>query len=290
MKTITDAINDRLFHLKNEKEMLSSRLTEATYNKYPELRRIDRDIFDVKTSRMICSIEHDTAPVAALNKREEDLQEERKKFLLDNNIPENFGEPQVRCDKCNDTGFTQTKDGKRVVCKICMKGALEEVFTESGLKDFGSYTLKSFEFDYFQDGKARQKTFNGIRDLIEGKKSDKLQLLTGGIQTGKTFLAVVSCKYAIARGFSSYYIKADSFGELSNSDIEEFKEYDIIFIDDYSADVTKIYKTATNLHNLLEARLASGKPTVIVSSSPLEILVSESDERVAGKLRLAGTL
>ena len=293
MKTINDAINERLSRLRNLKEMESERRVESVYRRFPELRKIDRDLIDVRTSRMICSIENDSEPLPALNKREEDLRAQREQFLKDNNIPVNFSEPAPSCAKCGDTGFVKAKDGRNVVCTACMQGALDEVFTASGLKDYSTYTLKSFDLNYYDkgsSGNARRKAFMGIRNLMEGKDMKKLQLLTGPVQSGKTYLAVICCKYAIMQGLSSCYIKADKLGELGNSEIEEFKSYDIIFIDDYSAEVTKLYRTATALHNILEARLAAGRATVIISSSSIEILVADSDERVAGKLRLAGTL
>ena len=179
------------------------------------------------------------------------------------------------------------KDGRKVVCASCMKDALEEVFNESGLKDFGTYTLKSFKLDY---NGSRASEFEGIRALIEGKSEESLMLLTGGVQTGKTFLAVVSCKYAIMQGLSAYYMKSDRAGDFDNFELDELKTYDLIVIDDYAGEVTKYYKTANALHTLLEARLASGRATIIVSSSSIDTLVAESDERIAGKLRTAGTL
>ena len=91
-------------------------------------------------------------------------------------------------------------------------------------------------------------------------------------------------------GLSAYYVKADRLYELSRADQDELKDYDFVVIDDYSPEVTRLDKTATALHSLLEARQASGRATVIVSSASLEVLVAESEERIAGKLKSAGTL
>ncbi len=287
MKTIIDAVNERLARLKNLKEMESDDKRDALYRKFPGLRKIDNDLIDVRTARMICSIENDKEPVPLLNKREENLIKEREDFIKEHKIPANFTQAFVVCDKCNDTGFVTTKDGRRVICTSCMKDALTEVFDESGLKDFQTYDIKGFDISYNSD---RNRMFKGLRSLMEGSSEKKLMLLSGAPQTGKTYLSVVACKYAILQGLSAYYVKADRLESFKYDDIDELKDYDLVIIDDYAAEVTRVSRIATALHNLLEARLAAGRSTVIVSTSPLEVLVSDSDERIAGKLRTAGTL
>ena len=289
MKTINEAISERLSRVRNEKQLDVNDMIERVYRAYPELKKIDCDLVDVRASRLICSIEQDDAPVAALKKREEELLTERKKFLKDNKIAPDFDKEKIHCDKCEDTGFTTTSDGRRVVCTACMKEALAETYNESGLRDFSSFTMKSFDLNYFKNDE-RKRQFEGLRKLMEGKTEKKLMLLNGGIQTGKTYLAVITCKYAALQGLASFYIKADTLMYLSREELEELKHYDIVIIDDYSAEVTLNNKTANTLHNLLEARLASNLPTVIVSASPLELLVADSDERIAGKLKHAGKL
>ena len=289
MKTINEAMGERLSRIRNEKQMDVNDMIELVYRKYPGLKKIDCDLVDVRASRLICSIEQDDAPVAALKRREEELLAERKKFIADNKIDPGFDKEKVHCAKGGDTGLTTSSDGRRVVCQACMKDALLEAYNESGMKDFSTFTLKSFDLNYYKNG-DRRRMFDGLRKLMEGKTDKKLMLLSGGIQTGKTYLAVITCKYAAVQGMSSYYVKADSLMYLSHEEVQELKSYDIIIIDDYSAEVTLNNKTANTLHSLLEARLAAGLATVIVSTSPLEVLVADSDERIAGKLKNAGTL
>ena len=270
--------------------MDASDRVDAVYRKYPELAKIDRDLVGVRTSRMICAVEHDKEPLPALEKREKDLLEQRQKFLKERGIPSNFEDMEVFCVKCGDTGYVKAKDGRDVVCTACMKDALEEVFPGSGLKDFATYTLKGFKLDYYQDNGARASAFEGIRNLIAGNSEKKLMLLSSGVQTGKTYMAVVSCKYAIMQGKSAYYIKADNIFRLSKEETEDMKEYDFVVIDDFSAAVTSYENSTSKLHEILEARLASARATVIVSSSSLDTLINDSDERIAGKLKFAGTL
>lgn len=290
MKTIIEANEERFSRIRTAKKLSAEENREITYKRFPELRKIDADIMNVRTSRMICSIEHDREPLPALDKMEADLYKKREQFLADNGIASDFDKEPVFCAKCGDTGFVKAKDGRRVVCTACMKDALEEVYEQSGMGDFRSYTLKNFDIGYFKDDGRRAAMFGNIRRLIEGKTDRKLMLLTGGTQTGKTYLAVVACKYAAIEGMSSYYVKADRLSRIPQSDLDVIKNYDLVVIDDFQAEVTADKWNAAALHTLLEARLASGRATVIVSMSPLEVLVADSDERIAGKIRGAGII
>ena len=97
-------------------------------------------------------------------------------------------------------------------------------------------------------------------------------------------------RWPCAPSRSAYYIKADNIFRLSKEETEDMKEYDFVVIDDFSAAVTSYENSTSKLHEILEARLASARATVIVSSSSLDTLINDSDERIAGKLKFAGTL
>ncbi|MCQ2516007.1 MAG: hypothetical protein MJ094_04010 [Saccharofermentans sp.] len=290
MKSIKEVINNKLASIELDKSVRTDDRIEATYNAHPNLRRIDIDIVNVRSARLISVMEGDQAPLPALNKREDDLREERANYLKANNIRPDFDKPWVSCENCMDTGFVTSYDGRKAVCMSCMMEAVKETFDESGMKDFDTYTPKGFKLDYFGNNK-RKKQYDGLRNLIEGKAdSSKVSLLTGGSQTGKTFLAVVSCKYAIFQGKSAQYIKADSVQYFTSEELDELKDYDYVVIDDYSSEVTLGYKSASSIHNLLEARSAKSKPTVVVTGTEKESLVANSDERISSILSRATVL
>ena len=56
MKTITDAINERLARTRNLKQMDAEDMIESVYRKHPKLSKIDADIIEVRSARTICSI------------------------------------------------------------------------------------------------------------------------------------------------------------------------------------------------------------------------------------------
>ena len=107
MKTITDAINERLSRTRN--------MEKTDLEKQP---KNDSALVEVRTSRLICAIDHDKEPLAALQKREDDILKERKEYIDKNKIDPFFDREHVSCEKCEDTGFTKTKDGRRAVCRM----------------------------------------------------------------------------------------------------------------------------------------------------------------------------
>lgn len=290
MMTINEIINNKIASIELDKSVKADDRIEAVYIKYPKLRELDIDLVNIRSSKLIAIMEGDEVPLKLINKREEDLRAERLEFLKNNNIREDFDKSWVSCEKCMDTGFITSSDGRKAVCMSCMKDAVKEAFEASGMKDYDTYTLKGFKLDYFGDNK-RKKQFEGIRNLIEGKDDNsRATLLFGSSQTGKTYLAVVSAKYAILQGKSAQYIKADDLQYFEREELDELKDYDYIVIDDYSAEITLGYRTAAAIYNLLESRIAKKKPTVIVSATNKETLVANSEERIAGILSRANVL
>ena len=290
MKTITEAVNEHRSRTGYERERKVSEAYSRVYGMYPELKRIDSQLLEVRATRLISSIENDSDPVPQLLRREEELLGQRASFLSQHGIDPDFDRTRPVCERCGDTCFVTAKDGRSVICTSCMAEDVESVYNQSGMADFSSFTLKSFKLGYFNDKNSRGRQFDSLKGLLSDPGGKGIMLLTGGAQTGKTYLSVVICKYAIVTGKTSYYVKADRLSDLPGDDLESLKRYDIVIIDDYAAEITGNYRAAACLHTLLEGRLAGDLPTVIVSSSSKEHLVAESDERIAGKLKLAGTV
>lgn len=290
MRSIASIIERKIASIELQKSVDTDYRIEQTYKKYPALRKIDIDTVNARSSRLISIIEGDDAPIAAIEKLEENLRNERIEFLKANNIREDFDKPWISCEKCEDTGFVVSSDGRKAVCMSCMKDAVKEAFDESGMKDYDTYTLKGFKLDYFGDNK-RKSQFDGMRKLIEGKEPcQSASLLISGSQSGKTYLSVVSVKYAILQGKTAQYIKSDDLQYFTAQELDDLKDYDYVVLDDYSSEVTLGYKTANAIYKLLEARIAKKKPTVVVSGTSLESLVANSEERIAGILSRANVL
>jgi len=290
MKTIRSLIADRIVSDRVIKEIRREDMISLIYRAHPALEKIDEDLVDIRKQKLMAAMEHDTESTAPLAKREAELIRTRGEYISQKGIDPDFDEVKELCPKCHDTGFVTTKSGNKAVCGSCMKDELNECYEASGMADYSSYTLKSFDFGYIK-GVDRKSVFNKIKKMFEdGYEGPSLMVYSSPSQTGKTYLSVVLTKYAVIEGRSAYFSKAEWFGDRDLADDESVNECDFLVIDDYSAAITNNRKAASNINKILETRSAGSKATLIVSAEPLETLVAESDSRIAGKLSKAGRI
>ncbi len=290
MKTIRSLIADRIQSDRVVKEIRREDRISMIYRSHPALEKIDEGLVDIRKQKLMAAMEGDKDSAAPLAKREEELLKERERYISDKGIDPSFDEVKELCPKCHDTGFVTTKSGNKAVCGNCMKDELAECYASSGMADFSSYTLKSFDFGYI-NGIDRKSVFNKIKKIFEdGYEGPFLMVYSSPSQTGKTYLSVVLTKYAIIEGRSAYFSKAEWFEDRDLAEDGSVNECDFLVIDDYSAAITNNRKTASHINKILEIRSAASKPTLMVSTEALETLVAESDSRIAGKLSKAGRI
>lgn len=260
------------------------------YRKFPELAAIDGDLVELRKSGMIAALEGRDDYAERFGSKEAALRIKREKYLKDNNIPADFDSEKFICGICKDTGYIAGKDGTVKVCS-CMKEQLEECYDNSGLRDYRSVKLESYRNDYLGDEQGRKKLMSSVLSacLGRGEKADKdIWIYRGDTQTGKTFLTIVICKGIINLGKSAIYCKCEAIEDMEDEDIEDLKSCDVLFIDDFAADIASRRKIAYILNTVFEVRKASGRKTLLVSYETQNQLVSDCDIRLAGKLKNAG--
>lgn len=284
MKTINELIAERTASGALRRRIAAEDNVIAVYKAHPKLASLDADLLEIRKSKLIAAVDHDDKPLPALEVREKQLREEREQYIKDNNIDPDFEEEKTVCEACGDTGYSKTKDGRRIVCPSCMSNILEEAFNEAGMSDYSSYAIKAFAFDHFGEAMARKAKFMAVKALFEEEGRKGVAVYADRSQSGKTYLTVVAVKYAIIEAKSAYYAKAEQFEDMSYEKLEALKSYSFVAIDDYSAESTYSRRVASSLNSLLEARCANGLPTLIVSTSPFEDLVAGSDARISGKI------
>ena len=284
MKTINELIAERTASGALRRRIAAEDNVIAVYKAHPKLASLDADLLEIRKSKLIAAVDHDDKPLPALEVREKQLREEREQYIKDNNIDPDFEEEKTVCEACGDTGYSKTKDGRRIVCPSCMSSLLEEAFNEAGMSDYSSYAIKTFAFDHFGEAKSRKAKFMAVKSLFEDEGRKGVAVYADRSRSGKTYLTVVAVKYAIIEAKSAYYAKAEQFEDMSYEKLEALKSCSFVAIDDYSAESTYSRRVASSLNSLLEARCANGLPTLIVSTSPFEDLVAGSDARISGKI------
>ncbi|MCQ2527834.1 MAG: DnaA/Hda family protein [Saccharofermentans sp.] len=291
MRTIKSLINDELSSRASRRGIRRDITVEDIYYKHPELEKIDSDMVALRASRILAAFEDKEAPLKAMEVRENELKNLREEYIRKNNIDPDFDEEKAFCKECNDEGFVTSPKGIKVVCRACMKEEIEEAFEIAGLRDYTSYKIKNYDANYYGDKKSRNGHLKGFMKLFEeGTEGNPIRLYSDIGSNGKTFLSVIATKYAILEGKSAYYIKAENFINADENLKDFLKQCDFLVIDDYSAELTRKWQIASGINSVLEARYASDRPVVLVSSASREQLISDSDERIAQKIKRSASV
>lgn len=290
MISIRKIVSDSLSSRAVQRRIACDEQMEEIYAANPELSDIDDGLVEVHKSRILTVFEKNDQAEAALVRRENDLNAARIKYLKEHNIDPKFDQEKPFCEHCNDTGWITVNDTKSI-CRYCMRNELNECFDRSGMRDYSSYKTKAFDLGYTGQKQERTRVFKSGKNMLEHPDATKpLAVYSGAHRSGKTFLSVILVKYAIIEGKSAYYSKAEQYGSFEDDEIDFLKDCEFLIIDDYESEVTLNWRTAVNLNAVLEARMASGLPTILVSASPIADLVANSDARISSKLNGATSL
>lgn len=293
MKTINELIRESLTEVKAAREIRREERIKRVYEEFPELKKLDEEIVNLRGSRFIAVIDGDEPLVKRLDISIEEYQAKRERLIKLNKIDPDFDEEQCICDKCEDTGYTKGSDGTVKVCS-CRKKELESSYEFGGMGDYTSYKMKNYRDDYLGDAANRKKIKNQILKVMLGMtdntEANSLWVYSSVPQTGKTFLAVCVCKTAINLGKGAYYAKCEDLNSIGSDTLEDIKRIDFLVLDDFADSVTLNPALASVLNSILEVRIAAKLQTILVTSFSRSELVSKCDMRISGKLSKAGLI
>lgn len=271
------------------------------YVKLPELKGLDRAIADLGHAAVRETIgggEGAAARIMRMKEQSLELQEERKKLLIANGYPADYTQIHYECDKCNDTGYIDTK-----MCD-CMKRALILAgYETSGIKNLmQTQTFDSFSLDYYKQNnkiyesmKLNFETMKNFAENFSDSFGENIALF-GGTGLGKTHLSTSVAKTVIDRGFDVLYVTAvgmiadferERFGSgYSDTDVGGLSRYyncDLLIVDDIGTEVSNQF-TVSVLYNVLNTRLNKKKSTIISTNlTPAELRTRYWD-RIASRI------
>lgn len=218
-----------------------------------------------------------------------------KQILTQAGYSEDYLSTPFTCKECNDSGYVL---GIRCECfkKLLSEKRIEYFNSKSQFKD--NYCFEQFYLDYYIDPADRNHMTNVFNNCVEYamnfSSNSKNIIMMGGTGLGKTHLSFSIAKYIVERGFSSLHFSApelfrilnDEFfgkGQAGVNTIDAIKEADLFILDDLGAEVDgKV--VIPMLYNIIEARLNSGKPTIISTNLPLIAIEKKYNDKIASRL------
>lgn len=277
---------------------------------YPEFQFIEAEL--AKTGMAIVNAfalpkEDVEIALQKIRKKNESLQNDRKKLLKALNLPCDYLDVHYICPECEDTGFVEERDEERGVsygskyCECYMsllkKYAAEELNRKTPL---GLSNFEDFSLDYYpknKNGNSPYETMKGIyEDCINYSK--KFQIgspslyFYGRTGLGKTHLSLAIANEVIKKGYSVVYgsvinfinkMEKEKFGRADTDTEKLLIDADLLILDDLGAEFSTAY-TVSAIYNILNSRICRGVPTIISSNLDLDEIENRYPESIASRI------
>ena len=284
---------------KRKAELDLEKRKQELYEKVPRLQEIEDSLntFAIATAKNI--LNGNTTSFNELNLKVENLKKEKEKILQENNIPKEFLEPYYECKICKDTGYIQTQNSASAMCPCLKQKLLDISYNKSNISNLSKENFETFNPNIFSDSINPEKYRLNIspRNNIINIKSKcidfvnnfdnpdtKNLLFTGNTGLGKTFMCNCIAKSLLDKGHLVIYQTAFKMFEIiedykfknadshiSKENYENLFDCDLLIIDDLGTELTNSF-TNSELFNILNTRLLSGKKTIISTNlSPMQL-------------------
>ena len=265
------------------------------------LQAIDRELSMTGIRIMDAAMSTDSkdtvqAKIAAIKKNNEKLQRERAALLLAYGYPEDYTDVHYECDKCNDTGYVDSR-----MCE-CMKRALVLAgYESSGIGELmKTQSFESFSLDYYKQSQktldTMTRSFEKIRAFAEGFEGNTYRnlILLGGTGLGKTHLSTAVAKAVIDKGFDVLYVTATGmisdfeqkkFGgaEKDLVDTARYTSADLLIIDDLGTEMSTQFSVSC-IYEIINARIIARKSTIISTNLGNEELTKRYWDRITSRI------
>ena len=190
------------------------------YSKFPRLQEID-DILSkepIRVSKLLI-VSKDDNLLNELNKKIEDLKEEKSKILSSIGKTLNDLKPTYECDDCKDTGYI-TQNFNTNMCH-CLKQKLFDIeYNKSNIYNLEKQNFNNFSLDLYssEPDEAKYNSKVSPRENIEKIKklslkfienfdneNEKNLLFTGNTGLGKSFLSSCIANEILKKGKTVLY-------------------------------------------------------------------------------------
>ncbi len=280
----------------------------------PDLKEIE-DRLTGANARIAAEIMADGKPRTGSEERDRILLE-RRRYLSEHGIPENYDRAEAFCPHCQDTGFLSGPGGRRCGCYNRLLVPL--LFEYSNFGDLARFTFDQFDGSLFSSEPDPGGDENGSspRERIERLRNAAGQFIrdfdtpgTPGLffigrpGTGKTFLAGCIANELIRDGKFVLYLSApDLYGhigeyrmlrnayapdrerlEKAETTYDSIMNCDLLILDDLG---TEAYgpDRQPELLAVMNHRSGRGGKMIITTNLDMEHLMDFYDERVISRI------
>ena len=282
------------------------------YQKEPKLQEIEDSLSKeaIAVSKKMLTAK-DTLLLNELNKKIQELKQEKQQILISLGKDENYLKPQYECKDCEDTGYITTTY-QSSMCH-CLKQKLFNLeYNKSNLSNLEKENFEHFSFDLYSNEINEEKYHSKISpkknmefiyklsySFIEDfeNPNQKNLLFTGNTGLGKSFLSSCIANELLKKGKTVLYqtapVMLDTIMDYRFSKVNTSKDIydnllnvDLLIIDDLGTECINNMKFS-ELFNIINTRLLNSNKitkTIISTNLNLDNLFSTYDERIVSRL------
>jgi DNA replication protein DnaC len=238
------------------------------------------------------------AQIELLKTRNLALQTELASLLAKHRLPEDYLTPPYTCPACSDTGFSEG-----FMCE-CLKSLMRQKAFEalnagtplelSGFEQFKtSYYPEEGDFG-ISPRTAMAQVLKNCKSYAKGfSLSSPSMIFLGETGLGKTHLSLAIAKAVIEKSYGVVYgsvqdfmyrVEGERFGKIIGSDTTKLlMDCDLLILDDLGAEFVTQF-TVSVLHQIINFRLLSRKPTIISTNLSLDEMEAKYGERIVSRI------
>lgn len=229
-----------------------------------------------------------------------DLKIRKAEILSSNGYPVDYLELKYMCPKCKDTGYIGSKR-----CSCFKQKLVNRYYKQSNLqKVLQKENFDTFNMSYYSSNKVAGESLSprknmesiftyciGYADNFD--KTEDSVFFYGKSGLGKTFLSNCIAKDLLDKGHVVLYQTASNLIELvrnsrfdgaKDSDvIKDIEECDFLIIDDLGTEPLTSY-SQSELFNIINNRILSGRKMLISTNFSLEDLLGTYPERITSRI------
>ncbi len=288
--------------LQSAEESSQKKRQDEIYKKIPKIKSIDDEIsstgFEIASAILKGTNVEDS--IYKLRQRITDLKIQKGELLAANKYPLDYLEIKYKCKKCKDTGYMGS-----VRCSCFKQRLINKYYQQSNLKDILSReNFDTFNIAFYSTNKYGDEELSPRRNMEDiltycinyanSFKDHKENLFFYGTSgLGKTFLSNCIAKELLDKGTIVIYqtcanlidiIRTSRFDDSSEKDMtEDLLTCDLLIIDDFGTEPQTAY-SQSELFNLINSRILSGKKMIISTNFSLEDLNNIYPERIKSRL------
>ncbi len=273
----------------------------VAYQRAPELRDIDDRLRALIGELVSAAMGGEGRAPEEIHRESLELHARRAELLVEHGLPTDWLDGAWACPKCRDTGSVEGH-----TCACVLKLYEEERARDlSALLKLGEESFETFDLSYYSDKpdetgavprKQMDEVFGFCRDYANnfGKNSVNL-LFRGGTGLGKTFLSACIARVVSEKGFSVVYeTVVDAMAAYEDQrfrgsaeaeeKIRRLQTCDLLILDDLGTEMVRDF-TRSALYTLINARLLSGKQTIVSTNLTPEELENTYTPQITSRLQ-----